>query len=76
LPGAERITPEPTVVRGQLSLRPTADGSRQELVDALGRQVMDLKPGANDVSRLAPGVNYVRTDWGGSRAAVKVVLAV
>jgi hypothetical protein len=34
--------------------------SRAALRDASGRTVMALKPGANDVSRLAPGVYFVR----------------
>jgi YVTN family beta-propeller protein len=50
-------------VRGVLSLRPMADGSRRELLDVSGRKVMDLKAGDNDVRRLAPGVYFVR-GWG------------
>jgi hypothetical protein len=34
--------------------------SRAALLDAAGRKVMDLAPGDNDVSRLAPGVYFVR----------------
>jgi hypothetical protein len=54
----------PTIVRGVLygpvdSRQHTA--YREELVDAAGRQVMALKPGANDVSHLAPGVYFVRS---------------
>ena len=30
------------------------------LLDLTGRKVLDLKPGANDVSRLSPGVYFVR----------------
>jgi len=37
--------------------RRTADG---ELLDISGRMVLDLRPGANDVSGLAPGVYFVR----------------
>jgi len=54
--------PMPTVVRGVVNL---AVDSRQQteyraaLLDAAGRKVMDLHPGANDVSRLAPGVYFV-----------------
>jgi len=33
--------------------------SRAILFDAAGRKVMDLVPGPNDVSRLAPGVYFV-----------------
>ena len=32
---------------------------RAELTDAAGRKAMDLRPGANDVSRLAPGVYFI-----------------
>jgi len=37
-------------------------GSRQPVVllDAAGRKVMELRPGANDVRRLSPGVYFVR----------------
>jgi hypothetical protein len=33
--------------------------SRAALLDVSGRKVMDLVPGANDVSRLAPGVYFI-----------------
>ena len=53
-----------SMVRGVLVLG--AAGSRQqtadraELLDVSGRQVMNLRPGANDVRALAPGVYFVR----------------
>jgi len=57
-------TRAPTIVRGVLRIgsQPTADGSRPgiELLDAGGRHAMKLKPGENDVRRLAPGVYFVR----------------
>jgi hypothetical protein len=34
--------------------------ARGELLDINGRRVLDLKPGANNVSRLPPGVYFVR----------------
>jgi hypothetical protein len=54
----------PTVVRGVLTMgrQLAANGSRQELLDAAGRKVMDLGPGPNDVSGLAPGVYFVRSE--------------
>lgn len=59
-PRQMRIAPTATVVRGVLMGRQlTADGSRQEMLDISGRKVLDLKAGANDVSRLAPGVYFV-----------------
>lgn len=62
LPDAGRVTPVATVVRGQLSLRLAADGSRQDIVllTPEGRERMSLRCGANDVSCLAPGVYFIR----------------
>jgi len=34
---------------------------RAGLLDVSGRSVMTLKPGPNDVSRLAPGVYFIRS---------------
>jgi len=68
-----------TVVRGVLELgsRLTANGLRPELLDAAGRRVMELAPGANDVSHLAPGVYFVRAPgFSGRRLVVsRVVIA-
>jgi hypothetical protein len=53
-----------TVVRGVLFL-PEASGPRPQaasLSDISGRKVLDLKPGANDVRALAPGVYFVREE--------------
>jgi len=54
----------PTVVRGVLMMgqQLTANGLRPELLDASGRKVAVLHAGANDVSRLAPGVYFVREE--------------
>jgi hypothetical protein len=73
--GAEVRSPKaPTLVRDVLVLG--AAGSRQnteygaapsyggrcgQLLDACGRNVMELLPGANDVSRLGPGIYFVRS---------------
>lgn len=52
----------PTVVRGVLelpdgpSLKPQASSC---LLNAAGRRVLELHPGANDVSGLAPGIYFV-----------------
>jgi hypothetical protein len=65
----------PTIVRGVLVLG--AVGSRQntayraELLDITGRVVLTLRPGANDVSRLPPGVYFVRQS---SEAGVRKVV--
>jgi len=67
-----------SIVRGVLVL--CAVGSRQsigyraELLDAAGRRVMDLGPGANDVHALAPGVYFVREAQAQAQAIQKVVL--
>ena len=69
----ERRTSGATIVRGLIQV-----DSRQyavyrggaELLDILGRRVMDLQPGANDVRRLSPGVYFVAEQ----RRVMKVVL--
>jgi len=55
-----------TIIRGVLVLG-AADskqniGDRAELLDIAGRKALDLRPGANDVSRLSPGVYFVRSE--------------
>jgi hypothetical protein len=95
-PGAEVRTRDfcPTVVRGVLvlnglgtrsELSDNSVMSRAALLDIGGRQVMDLKPGANDISHLSPGVYFVREQGGERRerstvgckppAVAKVVIA-
>ena len=47
------------------------------LLDATGRKVLDLHPGANDVRALAPGVYFVRgtkTEDGRPDATVRKVV--
>jgi YVTN family beta-propeller protein len=62
-----------TIVHGELNLQV---GSRQhteyraELLDAAGRMVMDLRPGANDVSGFVPGVYFVREAQAQAQAQV------
>jgi len=60
-PGAGRMTPVPTIVRGVLFLGPSAVGCEPSavLLDISGRCVAALHPGANDVSRLGAGVYFV-----------------
>jgi len=77
------FAPAATIVRGVLSLprdmAETSDVSdrvpRPTLLDASGRKVLDLHPGANDVRALAPGVYFVTVN--GVRSTVyacKVVI--
>jgi DNA-binding beta-propeller fold protein YncE len=67
--------PASTIIRGVLFL-PTASSIGREassLLDIAGRKVMDLAPGANDVSRIAPGVYFVRGNGTGHTTKVLVV---
>ena len=64
-PQAASVKPRPTVVRGVLLLEgdcPRTGTVPRVLLDAAGRRVLALHPGPNDVSRLAPGVYFVRTE--------------
>jgi YVTN family beta-propeller protein len=57
-----RMTKPPTIIRGVLFLPRSLDPSiPSALLDIAGRKVLDLHPGANDVSRLSPGVYFVRS---------------
>jgi hypothetical protein len=74
-PGASRITPNATIVRGVLDLGAYSkqhSAYRAELLDISGRKAMSLKPGANDVSRVAPGVYFVEAAAG--QPAARVVI--
>lgn len=57
-PAAGHWTPGATVVREMLRL-PRDIGVRAALLDISGRKVLDLAPGPNDASGLAPGVYFV-----------------
>ena len=61
-PQATSFKPMATVVRGVLLFEARGEKreARGELLDISGRKVLDLKPGANDVHSLAPGVYFVR----------------
>jgi hypothetical protein len=65
----------PTVVRGVLLLDGdcprTGTVPKAVFLDISGRAVMSLRPGANDVGNLAPGVYFVRA-VSGRRSAVSV----
>jgi hypothetical protein len=68
--------PFPTVVRNVLSL-PEASSHKPQaassLLDIGGRQVMVLRPGANDVRALAPGVYFVREELQASNYKLQAV---
>ncbi len=62
-PTQQRIGEQPfaSVIRGVLLLpRCLGLSIPSTLLDIGGRKIMDLTPGANDVSRLSPGVYFVR----------------
>jgi hypothetical protein len=56
----------PTVVRGVLNLQPAICNQMSEIVllDVAGRKLASLRPGANDVSHLAPGIYFLRLSAG------------
>jgi len=63
-PGDFERLPGSTIVRGVLELPVAASRKPQAaswLLDISGRKVLELHPGPNDVSRLAPGVYFVRS---------------
>ncbi len=53
-----------SIARGVLRVGDSRQKTRDqaELLDAAGRKVLDLLPGDNDVSALAPGVYFVRSE--------------
>ena len=54
----------PTMLQGVLMFEPASGAGRMAtggLLDISGRKVLDLHPGANDVSQLSPGVYFVRS---------------
>jgi YVTN family beta-propeller protein len=71
-----RVNPGPTIVRGYLLLPEAVSDKRSAasamLLDITGRCVMDLAPGENDVSRVAPGVYFVFRASGVEREATNI----
>ena len=67
-----------TVVQGVLMLGAVDSkqntGYRAELLNVAGRKVAVLHAGANDVSRLAPGVYFVREAQAQAQAVRKVII--
>jgi hypothetical protein len=68
----------PTVIQGALFL-PEAATSRKfpsaSLLNVCGCNVLDLHGGANDISRVAPGVYFVRGNQAQTLAVRKVIIA-
>ncbi len=73
-PQASSFRPPVTVIRGVLNLQSATCNLQSEtvLLDPAGRKVLDLHPGENDVSRLPPGVYFVRGVQG--QGVAKVVI--
>ena len=63
-PKATSHKPTPTVMRGLLFLPPAPLSPHFSLLSVDGRKVLDLSPGANDVSRLSPGVYFIKEGLG------------
>ena len=63
-----------TIVRGVLNLQPARYNRQSEicLLDAVGRKVMELWPGANDIRHLPNGVYFIR--YTEQAQATKVVI--
>ncbi|MEO0074099.1 MAG: hypothetical protein ABIK43_05525, partial [candidate division WOR-3 bacterium] len=61
-PHALPTPPNATIVRGMLFLPASGvqRGASGVLIDIAGRELMELRAGWNDISRLAPGVYFVR----------------
>jgi hypothetical protein len=75
-PQAPSRKPVATIIHGVLRLAdgPSTTSSPSWLLDISGRKVQGLQPGANDLSRLVPGVYFVRERLAvnGERSAVGV----
>ncbi|MCX6841474.1 MAG: hypothetical protein NTX53_04210 [candidate division WOR-3 bacterium] len=69
------VTPFVRTVRGVLVLQEASNLKPQaaSLLDILGRKVLDLHPGANDVRALAPGVYFVRESQAQAQVLAQVV---
>ena len=61
-PHASLPLPNATIVRGVLFLPVSSFTLHSSLFSLSGQKVMSLKPGTNDVSRLSPGVYFVRAE--------------
>jgi len=64
-----------SVVRSVLFLPVSPSTIRTSLFDMTGRKVMELHPGSNDVSRLSPGVYFMREAQAQAQAVQKFVVA-
>ncbi|MFO7675069.1 MAG: hypothetical protein R6X12_01950 [bacterium] len=65
-----------TIVREALTLKTASGRAVGELRDVAGRRVMRLVEGANDISHLAPGAYFMRTQEGDAWSAARRVVVV
>ncbi|MEO0068089.1 MAG: hypothetical protein ABIK23_03025 [candidate division WOR-3 bacterium] len=69
--------PTPTIIHNFLLL-PSATSSDQSapsvLLDITGRKVLDLKPGANDIRHLSPGVYFLMRKKGTATESKKILI--
>jgi len=72
-PEAHDSRPAATVVRNVLRIPASPSSVHSSLYDMTGRRIADLRPGANDLGGLSPGVYFVQESR--TRAVRKVVLA-
>jgi hypothetical protein len=72
-----RTNAGPTIVHGTLNVQSATCNLQSAIVllDASGRKVATLQPGANDVSRCGPGVYFVLQVSGTEAVARRVVIA-
>jgi hypothetical protein len=75
-PGPSRTAPGISIVRGSLNLTSDISNLTSDIVllNAAGRRVLDLRPGANDVSGLAPGVYFVKSTVDNRQSPVSKVV--
>lgn len=76
-PSAELRTPNvgPTLVHSVLFLPASPFTLHSSLFSLSGQKVLDLAPGANDVSHLSPGVYFMRGTQAQAQAVQKVIIA-
>ena len=73
---ADRLPLTATIVHGVLVIPTSLLSTHYSLLSTDGRMVADLHAGANDVSRLSPGIYFVRSALGVQREASRVAKVV
>jgi len=73
-PAASRPLVPATVVSRLLTVSPDNRTTDIALVNAAGRRVLVLNPGANDVSCLTPGVYFIRSSAAGANNNRRIIV--